>query len=236
MRARALGLALAGFALACAGKSSTRPVTAAKRPVSSSSPHAASAASPYPPFSDPAAVAAGRELAARLFGRDPLSADTRLLRYVALVGRTCAGAGAQGWRFAVTQSTIPYATAFPGRLVVISRGLLVLVHSEAELAVVLSREICRGETSPARDFPGPAQEEAEASGEASLDACGARLASRAGYDAAAFLRLVDTLQDRAASAREKSDLQAREQAYRALPEFAAGGKLLAERFRSSAIM
>ncbi len=229
MRPRPPGLAIAAGALAfaCAGGPGT------SRPPS---PASSSAVSPRTSSSDPAAVAEGRGLAAQLFGRDPLSSDTRLLRYVALVGRTCAGPAAEGWRFAVTQSTVPYATAFPGRLVVISRGLLVLLRSEAELAVVLSREICRGETSPARDFPGPAPEGAEAGRESELDACGARLASRAGYDAAAFLRIVDTLQDRAASASEKSDLQARERAFRALPEFSAGGRLLAERFRSSAIM
>jgi predicted Zn-dependent protease len=226
MRSRPLALVLAsGLAAGCASGPATP-----SRPLS-----------PPPPSTralsfDPAAIAEGRELAARLFGRDPLSSDTRLLRYVALVGRTCAGPAAGGWRFAVTQSTIPYATAFPGHLVVISHGLLVLMQSEAELAVVLSREIWRGETAPARDFPGPAPEGADAARESALDAGGARLASRAGYDAAAFLRLLDTLQDRAASAREKSDLQAREQAWRALPEFAAGGKLLTERFRSSAIM
>ncbi len=221
---RALPLAAAA-ALACAGgKSAPRGAAAGTGP---------SGGARLP---NPAAVAEGRALAARLFGRDPLVADTRLLRYVALVGRTCAGASSPGWRFAVTQSTIPYATAFPGRIVVISRGLLVLVRSEAELAVVLSREICRGAEAPARDFPGPAVETADAAGETALDACGARRASGAGYDASAFLRLLDTLQDRAASARQKSDLQARAAAYRALPEAAAGGKLLAERFRSSAIL
>ncbi|HWC66060.1 MAG TPA: hypothetical protein VG777_08250, partial [Thermoanaerobaculia bacterium] len=198
------------------------------------------ARAPRPPAAGPAAapgaVAEGKELAARLFGRDPLVRDDRLLRYVALVGRTCAGPRAAGWRFGVTQSTIPYATAFPGDLVVVSRGLLFLLRSEAELGVVLSREICRGETDPARDFPGPEGEAADLAREKRLDACGARRAAVAGYDAAAFLQLLDTLQDRAASVREKSDLQSRAAAFRALPEATAGGKLLAERFRSSAIL
>jgi len=147
MRVRPLAFAMAaGAAFGCAAGPGAKPRTP-------SSPPPSVPASPRAPAFDSTAVAEGRELAARLFGRDPLSSDTRLLRYVALVGRTCAGAGGEGWRFAVTQSTIPYATAFPGRLVVISRGLLVLVGSEAELAVVLSREICRSETSPSRDFP-----------------------------------------------------------------------------------
>ena len=188
------------------------------------------------PAAPDAAAAEGRDLAARLFGRDPLVADSRLLRYVALVGRTCAGPRADAWRFAVTQSTIPYATAFPGGIVVVSRGLLQLLGSEAELAVVLSREIRRGETAPAREFPGAAPESGDPEREAALDAAGGRLASQAGYDASAFLHFLDMLQDRAASAREKSDFQGRAGTYRALPEASAGGRLLAERFRSSAIL
>jgi len=225
MRGRLLPLAAVSLSIACG---SAKPAPRSAVPAAS--------ARPRPAAPDAAAAAEGRELAARLFGRDRLVADTRLLRYVALVGRTCAGPRADAWRFAVTQSAIPYATAFPGGIVVISRGILLLMGSEAELAVVLAREICRGESAPARDFPGPAPESADVARESALDACGARRASQSGYDAAAFLRLLDMLQDRAASAREKSDLEARAAAYRALPEAAAGGKLLAERFRSSAIL
>ncbi|HET7453417.1 MAG TPA: M48 family metalloprotease [Thermoanaerobaculia bacterium] len=218
-RSRAAAAAVAAWAaVGCAG---SKPVPrAAVRPA---------------PASD-AAIPEGRELAAGLFGRDPLVGDDRLLRYVALVGRTCGGRSVDGWRFAVTQSAVPYATAFPGGIVVVSRGLLLLVRSEAELAVVLSREIHRGETAPAREFPGPAPESGDPARETALDAAGARLASAAGYDAAAFLHLLDMLQDRAASAREKSEIQERAGAYRALPETSAGGRMLAERFRSSAIV
>jgi predicted Zn-dependent protease len=195
-------------------------------------PRAAARREPVPE----AAATEGRDLASGLFGRDPLVADDRLLRYVALVGRTCGGRRVDGWRFAVTQSAVPYATAFPGGIVVVSRGLLLLVRSEAELAVVLSREIRRGETAPAREFPGPAPESGDPARETTLDAAGARLASAAGYDAAAFLHLLDMLQDRAASAREKSEIQERTGAYRTLPETSAGGRMLAERYRSSAIV
>jgi predicted Zn-dependent protease len=186
------------------------------------------------PVSD-ADLAQGRVLAAGLFGRDPLVPDSRLLRYVAMVGRAVAGARASSFHFAVTQSDLPYETAFPGGIVVVSRSLIFEMGSEAELAVTLGREICRFESGAARDLPG-GSENAEPARESALDACGARLASAAGYDAAAFLQLVGTLQDRAASVREKSDLEARRAEFRKLPESAAGGKLLAERFRRSAIM
>jgi len=187
------------------------------------------------PVSD-ADLAQGRVLAAGLFGRDPLVPDSRLLRYVALVGRAVAGvARANSFHFAVTQSDLPYETALPGGIVVVSRSLIFEMGSEAELAVTLGREICRFETGPARDLPGTS-ENADPARESALDACGARLASAAGYDAGAFLQLVGTLQDRAASVREKSDLEARRAEFRKLPESAAGGKLLAERFRRSAIM
>ena len=189
------------------------------------------------PPADSSARREGRELAALLFGRDALASDPRLLRYVALVGRTVAGpALAEDFRFAVTRSDLPYATAFPGGIVVLSRGLIFEMGSEAELAVTLGREICRAQAGGAREFPGGASEAVDAAPEIALDACGARLASRAGYDAAAFLHLLDTLQDRAASVREKSDFDVRREELRKLPEAALGGKLLAERFRRSAIM
>ena len=195
------------------------------------------AAAPLAAVTDPASVAEGKSLAARLFGRDTLTPDTRLLRYVAFVGRCVAGpARASGYHFAITQSDLPYATAFPGGILVLSRGMLFQLSSEAELAVALSREICRSESGGSREFPGSASEGVDAAKEAELDACGARLASQAGYDAAAFLHLFGTLQERATSVRERSDLDARREAYRKLPEVSRGGKLLAERFRSSAIL
>ena len=210
--------------VACAGAPRPAPVRAAGGA-------AAPAASP-----DPGEAAAGRDLAARLFARDPLVSDDRLLRYVALVGRTVAGAArADAYRFAVTQSDAAYATAFPGGIVAVSRGLIFEMDSEAELAVVLGREICRADGGGVRELPGDA-EEADAARETGLDACGARRASLAGYDVAAFLHLLETLQDRAASAREKSTLENRRAEYRKLPETRLGGKLLAERFRRSVIM
>jgi len=202
-------------------------------------PRAAKSAAPAAPAlpDDAAGVREGRELAGLLLGRDALASDPRLLRYVALVGRTVAGPSlADRFRFAVTRSDLPYATAFPGGIVVLSRGLIFQMGSEAELAVTLSREICHAQAGGAREFPGGAAEAVDTAHEIALDACGVRLASRAGYDAAAFLHLLETLQDRAASVREKSNLDRRREELRKLPEAALGGKLLAERFRRSAIM
>ena len=199
----------------------------------------APAASPAPAVSpsagDPAAEKAGREMAASLFARDPLTPDGRLLRYVNLVGRTAAGAlpGSVRYRFAVTQSDVPYSLSLPGRFVVLSRGMLFVMSSEADLAVTLSREVCReqqpgglreaaGETEPALD--------------SSLDACGARLASLAGYDVSGYLHVLESLRERAVSARDVADLQRRIEAYKTIPDFSRGGKTLADRFRSSAIL
>jgi len=217
------------FAAACATVSwSCRATAPVPRPVPPPAPLAAEVADP--------GAADGREIAARLFGRDPLTPDARLLRYVALVGRAVAGPARGGrYRFAVTESDLTYATAFPGGIVVVSRGLVFLMQSEAELAVTLSREMCRSDAGGTREFPGSAAE-GEAAREIELDACGARAASAAGYDAGAFLHLFGALEERATSVREKSDLDARRERFRALPESARGGKLLAERFRSSAIL
>lgn len=179
---------------------------------------------------------AGREMAAGLFARDPLTADERLLRYVGLVGRTAAGALplAVRYRFAVTQSDVPYSLAYPGRFVVVSRGMLFVLSSEADLAVTLSREICR---APQVGNAGEASaESSDPAFEVKLDACGARLASLAGYDVSGFLHVLESLRARAVSAREMSDLQGRIDAYKTLPEFLRGGKTLADRFRSSAIL
>lgn len=218
----------AGLALAIGACRTGAP--AARRP-------AASPPAPAVPAPPGGGRAEGRALAAGLFGRDPLVADSRLLRYVALVGRTVAGPErSDAFRFAVTRSDLPYATAFPGGIVVVSRGLIFEMDSEATLAVTLAREICRFETGAAREFPGGALEEGDRDRETALDACGARKASAAGYDSAAFLHLLARLQDRAASVRQKSDLALRGEELRKLPESARGGKLLSERFRRSAIM
>ena len=224
LRANLLAIAVMCGTVACGTGAPARKATPPPRPAAA--PSAFSGAD----------LAAGRALAAGLFGRDPLVADSRLLRYVALVGRAVAGPElGSRLRFAVTRSDLPYATAFPGGIVVVSRGLIFEMDSEAALAVTLGREMCRSETGAAREFPRGALEASDRERETALDGCGARRASAAGYDSAAFLHLLEALQDRAASVREKSDLAARREELRKL-EPARGGKLLSERFRRSAIM
>lgn len=175
-------------------------------------------------------------MAARLFARDPLTSDARLLRYVNLVGRTAAGAlpASFRYRFGVTESDVPYSLALPGRFILLSRGMLFVMSSEADLAVALSREICR-EQQPG-ELRETAGESAEPALESRLDACGARLASLAGYDVSGFLHVLESLRERAVSARDVSDLQRRIDAYKTIPDFSRGGKTLADRFRSSAIL
>lgn len=177
---------------------------------------------------------AQENLAADLFGRDPLVHDERLLRYVNLVGATMAATAVPGsdFHFGVTQSDVPYATAFPGDIVVISRGELFLMGSEAELAVALGREVCRRTPRivPAGGAAAIAQKESR------LDACGAHLAFAAGYDAAPYFHVLEQLQERAQSARARADLQYRLSHYREFPEYARGGRKLAERFKTSTIM
>ena len=174
-------------------------------------------------------------MAARLFARDSLTPDSRLLRYVNLVGRTAAGSlpGSSRFRFAVTQSDVPYSLAFPGRFVVLSRGMVFVMSSEADLAVTLSREICR-EQQPG-DLPETGGEAADPAIETKLDACGARLAARAGYDVSGFVHVLESLRERAVSARDVADLQRRVEAYKST-EVPRGGKTLVDRFRSSTIL
>jgi predicted Zn-dependent protease len=190
-------------------------------------PQAAAPAGPREPAGRPD-VQRWRDAAARLFGRDPLSRDQRLLRYVNLVGRALAG---PAYRFAVTQSDVPYTLGFAGGFVAVSRGALFLMSSEAELAVGLSREICR-----LRAGALPESLESDPRGEENMDACGAGLASSAGYDASAYLHYLQSLQSRSISARERNDLQARMERYRSLPDVARGGVKLVERFRRSVIL
>ena len=205
-----------------------------------SAPAAKKTATAAPAEIPPEATVRGREMAARLFARDSLIADQRLLRYVNLVGHAAAAGEPDRPKlhFAVTQSGVPYELALPGGFVVLSRGALALMSSEAELAVALAREICREKSGGTTSLGGPEESEGE-SGDAALearwDACGASLAAAAGYDAAAFLHYLASLEDRAVSARERLDLQLRMDLYRKLPESSQGGQLLADRFRRSAM-
>jgi predicted Zn-dependent protease len=93
---------------------------------------------------EPEEIAIGRDVAARLLGAAPLMSDIRVQRYVNNVGRWLASQSERPdlpWRFGVMEASQVNAFAVPGGTIFITRGLLEKMHSEAELAGVLSHEI-----------------------------------------------------------------------------------------------
>ncbi|HLU61483.1 MAG TPA: M48 family metalloprotease [Gammaproteobacteria bacterium] len=89
-------------------------------------------------------AAIGFEAAATLLGAAPLLDDKEMQRYVNRVGRWVAMQSARPglpWRFAVIDHPGVNAFAAPGGYVFITRGLLMQLRSEAELAGVLGHEI-----------------------------------------------------------------------------------------------
>jgi len=86
----------------------------------------------------------GRGMAAGLLGAAPLLADEAAQRYVNRIGRWCAlqsGRPGMNWHFAVLDDPDINAFAAPGGYVFVTRGLLGVAGSEAELAGVLAHEI-----------------------------------------------------------------------------------------------
>ncbi len=86
----------------------------------------------------------GRELAARILGAYGFQDDERLNRYVNLVGRAMAlhsGRPELAYYFGVLASDDINAFAAPGGYVFITRGALLKMENEAQLAVVLGHEI-----------------------------------------------------------------------------------------------
>jgi predicted Zn-dependent protease len=86
----------------------------------------------------------GRGMAAGLLGAAPLLDDPAAQRYVNQVGRWCAlqsGRPGMDWHFAVLDDPDVNAFAAPGGYVFVTRGLLGIAGSEAELAGVLAHEI-----------------------------------------------------------------------------------------------
>jgi beta-barrel assembly-enhancing protease len=95
-------------------------------------------------ISEPQEVEIGRQYAAVLLGAAPLVADPALQRYVNTLGRWVAlhaERPALAWHFGVLDSENVNAFATPGGYVLITRGLLGKMRSEAELANVLAHEI-----------------------------------------------------------------------------------------------
>ena len=89
-------------------------------------------------------IQSGEDIAAPVFGAAPPWRNPAVQSYVNLVGRNLARQVERKdvqWRFAVLDTPSINAMAFPGGIVVITRGLYGLLKSEDELAAVLGHEI-----------------------------------------------------------------------------------------------
>jgi len=89
-------------------------------------------------------VEIGRSFAATLLGAAPLMTSELAQRYVQSVGRWLASQTERPdlpWQFGVLDAPQVNAFATPGGFVLVTRGLLERMHSEAELAGVLAHEI-----------------------------------------------------------------------------------------------
>lgn len=86
----------------------------------------------------------GQGVAANLLGAAPLVADERMQKYVNQTGRWLTLQTERpdlDWHFGVLDSPNINAFATPGGYIFITRGLLLKLHNEAELAGVLAHEI-----------------------------------------------------------------------------------------------
>ena len=95
-------------------------------------------------FSTEEEVQIGEGAAAAFLGAAPLDADQNLQRYVNRVGRWLSLHAERPdlpWTFGVVQGDTINAFALPGGTILISRGLLVRLQSESELAAVLAHEV-----------------------------------------------------------------------------------------------
>jgi len=91
-----------------------------------------------------AEVVFGRVLAARILGRFPYYEDDRLNEYINKLGKGLAQFANRPeieFRFAVLDSSAINAFAAPGGYIFITRGALLKMGDEAELAAVLAHEI-----------------------------------------------------------------------------------------------
>ncbi len=89
-------------------------------------------------------IAMGRGIAETLLGARPLVDDADLQRYVNAVGTWVAAQSDRPgipWRFGVNDSDHVNAFAAPGGFVIVTRGMMNTLSSEAELAGVLGHEI-----------------------------------------------------------------------------------------------
>ncbi len=165
----------------------------------------------------------GEQAAATLLGAAPLLADRDAQRYVNLVGRWIASHGSRpelDWRFGILDTPHVGAFAAPGGYVFVTRGLLLELRNESELAGVLAHEITHVEerhhlqglrrqagfalaerlqpdlTTMSRIADGARElysRGLDRGDEYAADRAGARLARRAGYDPYGLLAALQTL-------------------------------------------
>lgn len=93
---------------------------------------------------EPREIQLGHGMMETLLGARPLIADAEVQRYVNFVGAWVAAQSDRPglpWRFAVNDSDHVNAFAAPGGYVIVTKGMINTLHSEAELAGVLGHEI-----------------------------------------------------------------------------------------------
>ena len=86
----------------------------------------------------------GREVAARILGREKLYNDTALTHYLNLIGTALAQHPSRGeleYHFAILDRAYPNAYSTPGGYVFVTKGAIDAARDEAELAAVLAHEI-----------------------------------------------------------------------------------------------
>ncbi len=96
------------------------------------------------PVQEPEEIEIGRGVAETLLGARPLLDDAELQRYVNSVGLWVARQSERPelpWHFAVNDSDHVNAFAAPGGYIVVTKGMMRQLRSEAELAGVLGHEI-----------------------------------------------------------------------------------------------
>jgi predicted Zn-dependent protease len=99
---------------------------------------------PLKPTSENDEITLGKDVAANLLGASPLVNDPALQAYVNKVGMWIALHTSRPnlpWRFGVLDTSSVNAFATPGGYVFITRGMLVRMRDESELAGVLAHEI-----------------------------------------------------------------------------------------------
>jgi len=168
----------------------------------------------------------GDTIAATVFGAAPSWRNPAAQTYVNLVGRNLARQVERKdvqWRFAILDTPSINAMAFPGGIVVITRGLFALLTSEDELAAVLAHEIAHvnrrhqwkviqqqklvalAGNAVAKSDPGRTAEVVadlgtkliarglDKSAEFEADRDGTVIAARAGYDSSALIAVMERL-------------------------------------------